>query len=262
MNIVVVSPHRDDAAFSLGLSIDLWLASGHIVTVLNCFTQTSYAPFSDIETLHPNDRLSFATAVRRREDLAWNKLTNNKIRFHDLDLLDAPVRLGCSLDEVATVEIRPGDRAVARVAGAIRKLARAGSAQGSAFAIPLAVGGHIDHRVVQQAATEVFADQAYPVAFYEDLPYAAREGEADSLGARAAEAMAGLSPTFAGPPLANIRSAADRKVRIAECYDSQVDSTVVRSMAEFSVRYGGRERLWANPAWSAAGLGTPDQAAI
>gem|GEM_PF-6042353 len=33
------------------------------------------------------------------------------------------------------------------------------------------------------------------------------------------------------------------------CYDSQIDESVTTEIAEFSRRYGGRERLWGNAAW-------------
>ncbi len=257
MTIVVLSPHRDDAAFSLGLAVDVWLAQGHTVSVLNCFTQSAYAPYSDIEALHPNDRVSFASAVRRREDLAWNKLVGNRLTFHDLDLLDAPLRLGCSADEVLTVEIRAGDRALARVEGAVAKLARKSHENQVLLAAPLALGGHIDHRVVHQAVLQSLATTPMPVAFYEDLPYAAREGAADPVERLAAEitpTKPDLQPVFLQNAAGTEGDAMHRKIRIAECYDSQVDSDVVRSMAEFAGRYGGRERLWANAAWREAGL--------
>lgn len=249
MIVVVLSPHRDDAAFSLGLSIDTWLAQGHTVSVLNVFTQSEYAPYSDADALHPNDRVSFVSALRKREDQAWNKLTGNRLSFHDLDLLDAPLRLACAVDEVLTAEIRPGDRALVRVEGAIAKLAsRAG--QGSLCVIaPLAVGGHIDHRVVHEAALRVQAGKPMPLAFYEDLPYSAREGEAAMLEDFARKAMPEAQPVFALDQGPDPTSATERKTRLAESYDSQVDSEVIRSMAEFACRYDGRERLWANQAW-------------
>ena len=68
MKIVVVSPHRSDAAFSLGLAVGSWLEQGHTVEVMNVFTRTEHAPYSDVDSLHPNDRMSFASAVRKRED--------------------------------------------------------------------------------------------------------------------------------------------------------------------------------------------------
>lgn len=256
VKIVVLSPHRDDAAFSLALSIDAWLEAGHKVQVLNCFTQSVYAPYSDVESLHSNDRLSFVTAVRRREDIAWNKLLAGRLQFHDLDLLDAPVRLNCSLDDIAAVEIRSGDRALARVAGAVAKVTRNATATTAVIA-PMAVGNHIDHRITRQAALEVLASSELPLAFYEDLPYAARAGEADRLPEYAAETNLALEPAFAFPALNDPAPQIRRKLRIAECYDSQVDSDMVRSIAEFAANYGGRERVWATAAWRSSALAQP-----
>ncbi len=254
VKIVVVSPHRDDAAFSLGLSIDGWLGAGHQVTVLNCFTQSDYAPFSDVASVHANDRVSFVSAVRRREDAAWGKLVGPRLQFHDLDLLDAPLRLAIRVDEVQTASIRAGDRAVSRVAGALAKLARGVGAGGVGFALPLAVGSHIDHRVVRQAALETLAPMALPLAFYEDLPYAARAGAGETLPEDVRETGSDLQPCSSTAAPRDPDGAVRRKTAIAECYDSQIDSAEVRAIAEFSRGYGGRERLWANPAWRHTGL--------
>ncbi len=260
MTIVVLSPHRDDAAFSLGLTIDGFLAAGHTVSVLNCFTQTAFAPYSDADNLHANDRLSFVSALRRREDQAWNKLLGGRLRFQDLDLLDAPLRLACSVEDVLTIATRPGDRAVARVAGAVAKLLRTAPANDLALVAPLAIGSHIDHRVVQQAVLDAVGDAAIPLAFYEDLPYAAREdGEATHLGSQDNVPAPDLEAVFTESPRADPASAVQRKTHLLQCYDSQVDSDAVRAMAEFALRYGGRERLWANAAWRAAGLGVAEQ---
>lgn len=252
MIFVVLSPHRDDAAFSLGLSVDAWLAAGHTVSVLNFFTQSEYAPYSDAEALHPNDRVSFVSAVRKREDIAWGKLAGGRLSFHDLDLLDAPLRLGCAVDEVLTAEVRAGDRALARAEGAIAKLGRKAEASGLVILAPLAVGGHIDHRLVHQAALNVHALTPLPLAFYEDLPYAAREGEAGGLPDRAAGTLPGMQSGFASAEEREVEGAVRRKTRLCECYDSQVDSEVVRSMAEFCVQYAGRERFWTTDVWRTA----------
>ena len=250
MKIVIVSPHRDDAAFSLGLTIEHWLSAGHTIQILNCFTQSEYAPYSDVGSLHSNDRRSFASALRQREDAAWNKLLRGRLQIADLDLLDAPLRLACGVDDVTTVEIRPGDRAVARVAGAIAKAAR----HGAAIVAPLAVGGHIDHRVVHQAALESLTASSAPLSFYEDLPYAARPGAAEQLASLAAETGLELKPGFVSDISPDPQAEVVRKERMAQCYDSQIDSAVATQIAQFSMGYLGRERLWTSPAWRAAGL--------
>ena len=250
MNVLVVSPHRDDAAFSLGLTIEGWCKAGYTVTVLNCFTQSDWAPFSDAGTLHSNDRVSFVTALRRREDIAWSKLLGANLHFHDLDLFDAPLRLSCAVEEVFAVDLRPGDRALTRVTGAIAKLARGAAA----VLAPLAIGNHVDHRIARQAALDAIAAWGLPLAFYEDLPYAAEEGISDGVASEAAAVMPDLRSTFAGAPAADGAAAATRKARFAECYDSQIDSTVVHAIAKFSGQYEGRERLWVSPAWFASPL--------
>ena len=254
MKIVVLSPHRDDAAFSLGLSIESWLAARQTVHVLNCFTQSNYAPYSDAESLHPNDRASFASAVRKREDAAWAKLFGGGLKLSDLDLLDAPLRLICGVDEAFTSEIRAGDRAVARVAGAIAKVVRTTAAGELAIALPLGIGGHIDHRVTRQAGLETLSRLAVPVAFYEDLPYAARPGAAEGLAGAAESTGLDLRPVFASEPAAEITLTVARKRRMAECYDSQIDSVAAAEIAGFAQQYGGRERLWGNGAWRASSL--------
>ena len=256
VKLVVVSPHRADAAFSLGLSIEHWLGAGHAVQVVNCFTRSEYAPFSDVGSLHPHDRASFASAVRRKEDVAWSKQMKGKFSIQDLDMMDAPLRLACGVDEVATVEIRPGDRAVARVTGAIEKAARGAQEVNAALAIPLSVGEHIDHRVVYRAAIGVLQTATLPFAFYEDLPYSARPGQEGAPETKAAEAGLDLQPAFAVAALKDPEIAVKRKRRVAECYDSQVDSAEVEQIAEFSLRYAGRERVWGSPAWLESALCT------
>lgn len=44
LDVVVLSPHQDDAAFSLGLTLARLAAAGRRVCVLNCFTHSAYAP--------------------------------------------------------------------------------------------------------------------------------------------------------------------------------------------------------------------------
>ena len=70
MKIFVLSPHRDDAAFSLALSITHWLSVGHEVTVINVFTRSLYAPYADSEAMPASARLDHVSTLRRHEDRA------------------------------------------------------------------------------------------------------------------------------------------------------------------------------------------------
>ena len=244
MKILIISPHRDDAAFSLTLTIHALLRADHSVTVMNCFTRSDYAPFADISFVHLNDVRTFVSAVRSREDESWRRLQkSNSLKFDDLNLRDAPLRLRIPLDELCTREIPAEDKAMLAIQKAVQK------SGAEVLLLPLALGGHIDHRTARDAAFQSTSSPA--IAFYEDLPYAAWaevtptiEDFASDLGQRL---RVNLQPVIT--PLA-IESAVDTKLRSALCYDSQIDTETAHRIAAFCERYQGSERLWGNAAWA------------
>jgi LmbE family N-acetylglucosaminyl deacetylase len=250
MRIVVLSPHRDDAALALGLTIGAWLEQGHAVEVMNVFSRTEQAPFSDVDSLHGNDRVSFATAVRKREDESWVKLYQGlpgkgRVTLSELNLKDAPLRLHCGVDEVFR-EPEPTEKVVLKIKRAL-ELSRA-----AVLVLPLGVGGHVDHLTVRQLALPADMNVT-PVAFYEDQPYSAEKPAevepAVQEGALAAGAP--LQAWFAAEPPADMAAAIKRKRRMALCYDSQYEDATAEAVADYSAKYGGRERLWTNAAWRA-----------
>jgi hypothetical protein len=256
MKIVVVSPHRGDGAFALGLAVGTWLAEGHAVEVMNVFTRTESAPFSDVDSLHANDRMSFASAVRKREDEAWVKryvgqMGRGRLTLGDLNLKDAPLRLHCSAEEVFQREPELTEKVVSKLTRAL-ELSKA-----DAVVLPLGVGRHVDHLTVRTAGLPVDR-QVFPLAFYEDQPYVARATAAAlDEAVQAAKLAAGvpLEASFVGGGTGDVDAAMQRKQRLALCYDSQLDDAATVEIAEFSRRYEGRERLWGNAAWRASGLG-------
>jgi LmbE family N-acetylglucosaminyl deacetylase len=261
VKIAVISPHRGDAAFALGLAIGAWIDQGHSVEVVNCFTRTEHAPFSDVASLHPNDRMSFASATRKREDEAWAKLypagknamgqTRGRLTLIDLNLKDAPLRLHIAPEEVYSVAmnppgVNPSEKALLKIRGALERFLGARGA--GAVVAPLAVGGHVDHRTAREAA---LTGAMVPMAFYEDLPGAAlAEAEAvmECVDAASLALGVGLAEAYAEGAL---EGAVARKRRMALCYDSQIDDATVERIAGLCERYGGRERLWGNAAWRA-----------
>jgi LmbE family N-acetylglucosaminyl deacetylase len=254
MKIVVVSPHRDDAAFSLGLTVGSWLEQGHAVEVMNVFTRTEYAPYSDVDSLHANDRMSFASAVRKREDEAWVKryvgqLGRGRLTLEDLNLKDAPLRLHCSPEAVYGREPELTEKVVSKLKRTL-ELSKAG-----ALVLPLGVGNHVDHLTVRTASLP--ADRhATPLAFYEDQPYTAQLETTATLdeAVLAATLAAGvpLEAAFVSGPSTDVEASVVRKQRLAICYDSQIDDATTEQIAAFSRTYAGRERLWVNAAWRAA----------
>jgi LmbE family N-acetylglucosaminyl deacetylase len=252
VKIVVLSPHRDDAAFSLSLAIGSWLERGHAVEVVNCFTRSEYAPFADMTAVHANDRMTYVTALRLKEDESWRKQYGAGQRrvalsMKDLNVKDAPLRLQCGLEEVCTAAVNPADKAMGKVQKALESA--------GAVVLPLALGGHVDHRTALEAARPLLTPER-PCAFYEDLPYALQltAGEIEqAAGALGTTLNAELAPAFAGGAQ-DSEAAVRRKRRLALCYDSQIEDAMADRMAAFCVPYGGRERLWANAAWRASEL--------
>jgi LmbE family N-acetylglucosaminyl deacetylase len=243
LKIAVVSPHGEDAGLSLGLAIGVWLQQGHAVEVVSCFTRSEHAPFSDADSVHANDRMSFVTALRRREAEDWRRQYRSaKLTITDLNLKDARLRLHCAAEDVTSIAVNEADKAFAKIHTALER-SRAG-----AVVFPLALGGHADHRTAMLAAAAPVGTMA--VAFYEDLPdAAAAEAAIEEQTRTVAEAMSTqLVPVFAGDPV-DVSAAETSKRRQALCFVSQLEDAQVELVAGFCTGYGGRERLWANPAW-------------
>ena len=246
LNILVLSPHRDDAAFSLTLSITHWLQVGHKVTVLNVFTRSLYAPYSDAETVHVNDRLDYVSALRRREDEEFLKQIPGATMV-DLNIKDAPIRLHCDSSIVCDLEVNPDDTAMPKIRKAIARLADAPGAF-SALVLPLGLGHHVDHRTARDASLPLSTDM--PCAFYEELPYATRDGVRVDLSRFREDANTRLHEPLS-PVLCHGTHTrpTELKRRVAMLYASQIDKELADVIADFSHRYHGAERLWANEAW-------------
>ncbi len=247
MTIVVVSPHRDDAAFSLGLTIGSWLEADHVVRVLNCFTRSEYAPHAEFEFIHSNDRMPRVSALRLREDQSWQKMYRAGLHMTDLNLKDAPLRLHIRVDQVCTTPVKAGDKATDKIQKSVTAL------RPDALVLPLGLGSHVDHVTARDAGILVSRISGLPMVLYEDLPYAARPGAAETIAAVAAELSDELQPLFVTHE-GSVEDAVARKRRLALCYDSQIVDDEAAQIADFSRRYSGRERVWGNAAWRAADL--------
>jgi len=250
VKITVVSPHRGDAAFALGLSIRAWLEEGHAVEVVSCFTRSEFAPYSDVGSVHRNDRVSFVTAVRKREDEEWRKLHGAaKLTITDLNLKDAPLRLHVGANEVFGRAADASEKVVSKIRRAL-EMSKAG-----AWVLPLGLGGHVDHVTARDVALSALATVGIPVAFYEELPEAAdAAAEVDVAVAQLMLAVQSKLEPVLGGEAGEVEDAVAKKRRVAWCYDSQIDEAATTESAEFCRRFEGRERIWANAAWRAQGL--------
>ena len=221
LHVVVVSPHRDDAAFSCAIALRHFSKTCRI-TIANFFTVSTYAPFSDVQD-------SAVTQLRLQEDKAFADSTLADLQ--DLHLVDAPERLSLPVSEIANK--RPFDSRDAKPMeqiGAHLQLLKP-----ELLLLPLALGDHIDHRIAQMAALQIGVES---LAFYEDLPYAARIPP-DAPEERVRELGLALHPWVCQAEDGDLW-----KGRSAEFYPSQIGQETVVEMARYSERYGKGERFW------------------
>jgi hypothetical protein len=195
--------------------------------------------------------VSFVTAVRKREDEAWRKqVGSSKLALTDLNLKDAPLRLHCGAEEVFGREAEASEKVIAKIRRAL-EMSKAG-----ALVLPRGLSGHVDYVTARDVALSALPTVGLPIAFYEELPYAASEGAAAAIETALMQlplaVQSKLQPVFATEER-QVEEAVARRRRIAWCYDSQIDERATAEIAEFCRRYGGRERLWGNAAWVAEG---------
>jgi LmbE family N-acetylglucosaminyl deacetylase len=188
MKHIYLSPHLDDAVLSCGGAIHRHTASGDAVLVITVFT----GEFEG-EVLSPFARQVHGEwgnparpmALRRAEDMAALALLAAEVQhLGDLDAIyraDPDRRwlyaeVGTLLGGVQAADPMVVDGPkdlVDRLAGLVSP-----ENQVVVYA-PLAVGHHVDHQIVHAAARRLL-EMDYRVAFYEDYPYAEKEGALES----------------------------------------------------------------------------------
>lgn len=224
LRVTVVSPHRDDAALSAAATLDLLARRGAAVTLVSCYTRSVWAPCLEGATVEE------VTRIRKEEDERYVRGLGG--RSLGLSLDDAPLR------RPGRPVFDPGEAEDAADAGPLAE-ALGPHLDADAVLVPLALGGHADHRVVRAAILAVA--RHLPLAVYEDIPYAFRldprriAGEAAALATilgRRLYPVRGLHPS----PFTVWR-------RAVRCYPSQFSRrNVALMMAALAAR--GGERLW------------------
>ncbi|MGZ4887565.1 MAG: PIG-L deacetylase family protein [Candidatus Angelobacter sp.] len=228
--VIVISPHIDDAAFSLAATLKVLVAAGSAVQIINCFTLSRYAPFSGT-----NSKISAITR-RRHEEEAFLHYLGGKSSSADLGLVDAPARTGVGLRGIMAshLPLKELSETVAMLAGGLDD-----ADDDTAIMAPLAIGDHSDHYIARQAAILKYHDR--PIAFYEDLPYAATANEshvANSLKQTAESFAGGLKPLLFHWP-----GDAAWKRQSCSHYKSQISEAGILKMLDYMERIRG-ERLW------------------
>lgn len=220
--VLLLSPHPDDIAWSLGATTARLRAGGAELFALTFFGDTRYAPG------HPAHGGTAVTAVREAEERAWAEWAGVRLRRHLLP--DASLR---GYDDDTEMGAEPETDVVAAVRDRLREELLAVAP--SLIVAPLAVGGHIDHSAVRHALSTTDLDAE--LVWYEDLPYA--EGRT---GAHTRHPVV--------VPVTDLWHSKETGVRH---FPSQLPERILPVLARHCDEVGG-ERLWAADARSASKL--------
>ncbi len=217
-NLVVVSPHLDDAVLSIA---GLLRAAAPMASVLTLFTKA--APQSDPtwSRITGFDSPSEEYAARRQEDL-------QAMRFLGCAFQHAGLRVGELQEESARLATQAVLEAVARAPAPTTTLCLLPAASGGhrpeppsrrwlrrLLRQPFGAPAHPEHVWVRNQLWQSLRGHPLRLGFYADLPYAWQQGDA-GIGAE----LAGIT----GQPLhaLRLRPDLDDKLKAVECYRSQV----------------------------------------
>jgi len=180
-HLVVIEPHMDDAALSVGGRL-LHRRGRNRITILSVVKYSNFTSYWDLKRDYLN--VDTVTALRLRESELAARLLGAEHRC--LDWTDAPIRFfpagRWSVEDLkrilptvyASTEISPDSKDVAilkeKLRGELERLAP------DEIWIPMGLGSHVDHRTVRSACVSMLAEARgrlakASVSMYEDLPY-------------------------------------------------------------------------------------------
>lgn len=239
LELTILSPHRDDAAFSLSVALSYWSKLSLKLSVVNFFTVSEYAPHA------LSTRASTISAIRTREDHSALSAIDGGIRVEAFNLLDAPLRFGIGADAICRSETAAlqSTSEIDALGLRLRKYFERGL-----VLAPLALGDHVDHLAVSKAAQA--SSMRHKLGFYEDLPYATWTSES-TFRHRLHKTEQHTGVHLRSVVIRNRNFTVAHKRRLINRYRSQITPEEAASIAQYACNYGGGERVWI-PRYSSA----------
>lgn len=169
-NILIFSPHFDDAILSIGSLLNTLVKLKKNIKVVNIFTKGSSlnSPLTEklLKQAEITNPTNYFLARRNEDQKAFKKL--GQINIEKLGFIDAAWRVGkdnlALYPKTALRDIHQDDRQLIKlVVSRIKNF----SDSGTVIFAPLARGRHVDHQIVRNVVTEIFNQ----VIYYNDFPY-------------------------------------------------------------------------------------------
>ena len=233
---LVVAPHPDDAAWSIGGTIGLLRRP---VALLTVFGRTSYTREGGFEA-----DADGVTRRRRSEDQAFAARFDLDWEYLELESagLRSPNPASIFIDSDEDGAVLDGDRRAvgARVETGLRAAMERWAPR--AVVAPAGIGGHRDHLIVRDTAVRLANATGMDLVYYEDLPYALALSD-DQLTAVIGRVDPTAKATYV--PIGGTLAA---KLSAVSLYRSQVDQRALDGVVEAATKWGPpMERLWARP---------------
>lgn len=237
-----LSPHSDDAAFSAAGALN-WLVNAQKT---KCDIQVAMS-CSDFQTgKSAVNRQTEITQVRQAEDRQFARLFGaDKVTVNWLGFNDAPLR-----GYTAKGDYQSGKPLIAydlELAWAIAESVAPDLQAGSVVFAPLAIGRHIDHRIVRTAALALKSALDIELLLFEDMPYSTNY---EPLAV--ADAVQRLAHAYGfelQPLLTTTDDLIEFKHEALECYPSQRVAGEFEAILDYATKLtddgkAGAERLW------------------
>jgi LmbE family N-acetylglucosaminyl deacetylase len=230
---LVLSPHFDDAAYSVAGVMRALAQAGTAVRMLTLFGRSAYAPN------RPELDVDGVVALRLAEDAAAARLIHPQLATAWRDIPDVALRRGLAVE--AVVSKAPLDAESQTLTDTLAREIESSLGKDETVVAPLGMGWHIDHRIAAGIGARL-ARGGRTVHFYEDLPYAGFTRSSRLWLAQAWRLRVVGLPLRAAdivvPDLAGL------KQQVFGCYASQASDAFWRGISQQIRRRAGAERLW------------------
>ncbi len=214
-HVLVISPHCDDAAFSLGGIIEKYSRRGVRFTILTCFSMSNY-------TVDGTDTsINSVTLLRKKEDNDFFHLCKrSNIAPLYLDLPEAPLRKGRDSSNIFSTKLTEHEIILAQKLGQkIYSLLD----DNTLLLYPASIGVHVDHFIARQACQYIIKKHSNHMQ-YADLPYASLINDIKNT----------IYKHFSKVEVFSIDDTI--KKNILACYPSQLSQKQIKSILSFDFK--------------------------
>jgi len=222
--ICILAPHCDDALLAVG-GLILLQDNVHVIDV---FATTAWTTLSEVMTTEA------ITVMNQSEEKRAIYAAGATLK-----LIETPEALMRGYGEWNNPKLKASDY---KLAEELWLKLSTDLAKYSKIYFPIAVGGHVDHRIVQRIILNHFADLNPETELYcfEDLPYSWYGG--------LDEALASIRADFALTKVEyDIGAVFEHKLMLLAGYPSQLSGDDLDKVREYALRIGNgqaKERVW------------------